>query len=98
MPPEVVLSHISELAVAIRSREISPVEVTTASIVHAERMQPILNGFITFTPDEALQQAHDLERRLMKGDYLGPLHGVPIGIKDMLLTKGIRTTDGGKTH
>lgn len=94
----VLLDNIWEIAPKIRSRQISPVEITLAAIAHAERMQPILNTFITLTPDEALQQAHELEGQLMKGEYLGPLHGVPIGVKDMFLTKGVRTTDGGKTR
>ena len=92
-----LLSHtISELAPRIKSREVSPVEVTQAAIAHAERMQPILKSFITLTPELALRQAQDLEKRLIRGEYLGPLHGIPIGLKDMLLTKGVRTTDGGK--
>ena len=87
---------ISELAPRIKSRELSPVEVTQAAIAHAERMQPILKSFITLTPELALRRAQELESSLMRGEYLGPLHGVPIGLKDMLLTKGVRTTDGGK--
>lgn len=92
----ILFDDIWELALKIKAREISPVEVTTAAIAHAERMQPILKSFITMTPDLALRQAQDLERRMMKGEYLGPLHGVPIGVKDMLLTSGIRTTNGEK--
>jgi aspartyl-tRNA(Asn)/glutamyl-tRNA(Gln) amidotransferase subunit A len=88
--------NISELAPRIKAREVSPVEVTQDAIAHAERMQPILKSFITLTPERALRQAQDLEGRLMRGEYLGPLHGIPIGLKDMLLTKGVRTTDGGK--
>ena len=88
--------NISELAPRIKAREVSPVEVTQAAIAHAERMQPILKSFITLTPEQALRRAQDLEGLLMRGEYLGPLHGIPIGLKDMLLTKGVRTTDGSK--
>ena len=87
---------ISELAPRIKSREVSPVEVTECALEHAERMQPILKSFITLTPDLALRRAQELEQMLMRGEYLGPLHGIPIGLKDMLLTTGVRTTDGGK--
>jgi aspartyl-tRNA(Asn)/glutamyl-tRNA(Gln) amidotransferase subunit A len=87
---------ISELAPQIKARKISPVEVTQAAIAHAKRMQPILNSFITLDEDGALHQAQEAESHLMRGEYLGPLHGIPIGLKDMLLTKGLRTTDGGK--
>lgn len=93
----VLLDDIWELAPKIKARQISPVEVTTAALAHAERMQPILNTFITLLPDLALREAQDLERRLMKGEYLGPLHGIPLGVKDMFLTKGVRTTDGSKS-
>ena len=88
--------NISELAPKIKSREVSPVEVAQAATAHAERMQPHLNSFITFTPELALEQAQSMERLLMRGEYLGPLHGIPMGLKDMLCTKDVRTTDGSK--
>ena len=87
---------IEELAPKIEAREVSPVEVTKAAIGHAERMQPRLKTFITFLPEMALSRAHELERALMKGEYYGPLHGIPIGIKDMIHMKGVRTTNGTK--
>jgi aspartyl-tRNA(Asn)/glutamyl-tRNA(Gln) amidotransferase subunit A len=91
-----LLDGIWELAPRIKARQVSPVEVTAAAIAQAERMQPIVNSFITLVPELALQQAHELERLLMSGEYLGPLHGIPIGVKDAFLTAGIRTTDGSK--
>ena len=88
---------ISDIASQIRERKISPVELTQAAISHAERMQHVLGSFITLTPELALRQAQEMETLLMRGEYLGPLHGIPIGLKDMILTEGVRTTDGGKT-
>ena len=85
---------IEELAPKIKERKISPVDVVDASLAQAERMQPILNSFITILGDRARQRARELEDSLMKGNYLGPLHGIPIGIKDNLATAGIRTTVG----
>jgi aspartyl-tRNA(Asn)/glutamyl-tRNA(Gln) amidotransferase subunit A len=93
---EIVRLTISELAPRIKSREISPVEVTEASLDRASRLQPILNSFITLLPEQAMNQAREQEASLMRGEYHGSLHGIPIGIKDNLATAGIRTTVGSK--
>jgi len=85
---------IQELAPKIRSREVSPVELIDAALAHVERMQPKLNSFITILGGQARQRARELEDSLMRGEYLGPLHGIPIGIKDNMATSGIRTTVG----
>ena len=87
---------IAELAPKIKAKEISPVELTDAVLAQADRLQPILNTFITLLPDEARRQAKEQEAALMRGDYRGPLHGIPIGIKDNLTTAGIRSTVGSK--
>jgi aspartyl-tRNA(Asn)/glutamyl-tRNA(Gln) amidotransferase subunit A len=93
---DLLSSGIGDIAPQIRERKISPVELTRAAIAHAERMQHVLSSFITLTPELALRQAQEMETLLMRGEYLGPLHGIPIGLKDMILTQGVRTTDGGK--
>ena len=85
---------ISELAPRIESREVSPVEVTEAALARADRLQPKLNSFITLLHERALARARELESELADGKYRGPLHGIPIGIKDNLATHGIRTTVG----
>jgi aspartyl-tRNA(Asn)/glutamyl-tRNA(Gln) amidotransferase subunit A len=87
---------IAEVARLIQSREVSPVEITEAALAQAERLQPVLNSFITLLPDQALTQARAREEAIGKGDYRGPLDGIPIGIKDNLSTAGIRTTLGTK--
>ena len=87
---------ISELAPRIKAREVSPVEVTEAALAQADRLQPILHSFITILHDQALGQAKELEAALTRGEYQGPLHGIPIGIKDVIATAGIRTTLGSK--
>ena len=87
---------ISELAPKIRSREVSPVEVTEASITQLDRLQPILNSFITILHDQAMSQAREMEEALARSEYRGSLHGIPIGIKDNIATEGIRTTVGSK--
>jgi aspartyl-tRNA(Asn)/glutamyl-tRNA(Gln) amidotransferase subunit A len=93
---EIVKLTISELAPKIKSREISPVEVTEAALDQANRFQPRLNSFITLLLEQAMSQAREQEAALMRGEYHGPLHGIPIGIKDNLATAGIRTTVGSK--
>ena len=87
---------ISELAPKIESKQISPVEVTEAALEQVDRLQPTLNSFITVLHEQAMAQAKDRERELMRGEYRGPLHGIPIGIKDNIATAGIRTTVGSK--
>jgi aspartyl-tRNA(Asn)/glutamyl-tRNA(Gln) amidotransferase subunit A len=84
----------SDLAAMIRRREISPVEVMRATLDRIERAQPILDAFITIAGDQAMTAAEEAERALMSGGALGPLHGVPFSVKDLVPTKAIRTTFG----
>ena len=82
---------ISELAPKVQAKEISPVELTDAALAQLDRLQPVLNSFITILHDQARIQARGQEAALMRGEYRGPLHGIPVGIKDNLATAGIRT-------
>ena len=93
---ELLTLTIAELAPQIRARQVSPVELTEAALAQAERLQPSLDSFITILHDTARQQAREQEAALMRGEYRGPLHGIPIGIKDNIATAGIRTTVGSK--
>ena len=93
---ELVNLTISELAPRIKAREISPVELTEAALAQVDRLQPTLNSFITMLHERARTQAKEQEAALMRGEYRGPLHGIPIGIKDNIATAGIRTTVGTK--
>ena len=87
---------ISEIAPMIQAREVSPVDLTEAALAEAERRQPTLNSFITILHEQAMAQAEQAEEALSRGEYLGPLHGIPIGIKDNIATRGITTTVGSK--
>jgi aspartyl-tRNA(Asn)/glutamyl-tRNA(Gln) amidotransferase subunit A len=87
-----VLFTICELSRQIRNRSISPVELTQHCLVLIEKLNPALNAFITVTADRALERARVAEREIFRGDYRGPLHGIPIGLKDILDTAGVRTT------
>ena len=87
---------LAEASAAIRDRRISPVELTEAALAEAERLQPLLCSFITILYDRARRDAKESADALSRGEYRGPLHGIPIGIKDNLATAGIRTTVGSK--
>ena len=93
---ELLKLTISEIAPLIQSRAVSPVELAEAALAEAEKRQPALNSFITIMRDEAVAQAVAAEAALARGEYLGPLHGVPIGIKDNIATASIATTVGTK--
>jgi aspartyl-tRNA(Asn)/glutamyl-tRNA(Gln) amidotransferase subunit A len=80
----------------IRERRISPVELTEACLARIASLEPRLNAFITVTADLARRQAQDAERELAAGRYRGTLHGIPIAVKDLFATKGIRTTAGSR--
>jgi len=81
-----------EAAEQIRARKISPVELTRQCLARIERLNPTLNAFITVTADTALEQARRAESEITAGKYRGPLHGIPIGLKDLFDTAGVRTT------
>jgi aspartyl-tRNA(Asn)/glutamyl-tRNA(Gln) amidotransferase subunit A len=93
---ELLTLTIAELAAKIKTRQVSPVEVTQAALAQADRLQPTLHSFITILHDRALHQAKEQEAALARGEYRGPLQGIPIGIKDNIATAGIRTTVGSK--
>ena len=78
----------------LRARQVSSVELTEHALTRIERHNPALNAFLTAAPDHALAAAREADAALASGEPLGPLHGVPIAIKDLSATKGIRTTYG----
>ena len=87
-----MLFTICELSRKIRDREISPVELTHHCLVLIEKLNPALNAYITVTAESALERARLAEREIFRGAYLGPLHGIPIGLKDIIDVAGVRTT------
>ena len=93
-PADLAYLSIRELGRSIERRELSPVEVTRATLERIARVDRALNAFITVTADAALDAAARAERAILDGAYLGPLHGVPIGLKDLYQTRGVRTTAG----
>ncbi len=83
---------IGEAGRRIAARELSPVELTRAYLDRNERLDPRVNSYVTVTADRALEQARALEAELARGQNRGPLHGIPIGLKDNIDTAGILTT------
>ena len=83
---------LTEAGNQIRTRRLSPVELTRECLTRTGRLNPVLNAFITVTGELALEQARLAEGEVMAGNYCGPLHGIPIGLKDLLDTAGVRTT------
>lgn len=83
---------IRDAADLVRKKKVSPVELTKACLARIERTNPVLNCFITITAESALQQARDAEAEVMQGKWRGPLHGIPIALKDLFDTAGIKTT------
>ncbi len=88
----------TELAARIRDRKLSPVELMKNTLARIEAVNPKLNCFCFVYPEEALAKARAAEQAVTEGRTLGPLHGVPIAIKDLTPTKGKRTTLGSYTH
>lgn len=85
---------LTEVAELVRRREVSLVEVTNAVLDRIERIGPLLNCYITVLADQARRRARGLENLLAGGTYLGPLHGIPLSLKDNIATAGVRTTAG----
>ena len=87
-------SPASELRALIADKQVSPVELTELYFERIDRLDTQLHAYLTLCRDEAMRAARYAESAVMQGDDLGPLHGVPISIKDLELTKGVRTTSG----
>src|ERR1041384_2757016 len=93
---ELLWTSALDLATRIRQKEVSPVEVMSAVLARIEAMNPRLNAFCLLAADQARAAARDAEVAVMKGEPLGPLHGVPVSVKDVIFTRGLRTTGGSR--
>ena len=85
---------IAEASDLLRRKQISPVELTTSCLARIEQLNPTINAFITVMHDSALAEARKAEEDITAGDWRGPLHGIPIGLKDLIDTAGVKTTCG----
>ena len=93
---ELCYTSLRGLATLIQRQEVSPVEATQAVVDRVEKFDRQLNSFITLLRDEAFAWARTAEQEISAGHYRGPLHGIPVAVKDLYYTKGIRTTAGSK--
>lgn len=93
---DLTLLSAAEQGRLIRERKLSPVELVRACLARIERWDPVLRAYITVCADAALESARAAEREITAGRWLGPLHGLPFGVKDQLNTRGIRTTLGSR--
>ncbi|MDA1298025.1 MAG: amidase [Chloroflexi bacterium] len=91
---ELLLKPVAELAVLISSRELSPVELAAATIRQIDRTQPVLNAYLERFTGEFTASARRAEQEIRSGDYRGPLHGIPVGLKDLVDARGHVTTGG----
>ncbi len=87
-----------DMAAGYRARRFSPVEVVDAVLARIERSAPRLNAFCVVTADAARREARRAEAALMRGERLPPLHGIPVSVKDMVITRGVRTTFGSAIY
>lgn len=81
-----------EASELVRRKKVSPKELTAACLARIQRLNPILNAFITVMAEQAMADAARAEAEIMKGRWRGPLHGIPVGLKDLVDTAGVRTT------
>ena len=86
----------TDLAPLLENKKVSPVEATQAYLDRIDDVDFKFNSYLTVSRGEALQAARDAEQAIMHGGYLGPMHGIPVAVKDQIWSKGIRTTGGSR--
>jgi aspartyl-tRNA(Asn)/glutamyl-tRNA(Gln) amidotransferase subunit A len=92
------LTSIAELAPRLRRKEISPVAIVEECLNRIAKLNPVLHAFITVTGESALAEARAAEAEIQRGEWRGPLHGIPVSLKDLIDTAGIRTTAASAVH
>jgi Asp-tRNA(Asn)/Glu-tRNA(Gln) amidotransferase A subunit family amidase len=95
---DLAFATLAQLAELVRTRKVSPVDLTRMYLARLKKYGPKLNCTVTLTEDLALAQASEAEREIKAGNYRGPLHGIPWGAKDLFATKGVRTTWGAEPY
>ena len=87
---------VAELSRLMEAKELSPVEVTEAYLRRIDELNFKFNSYLTVCRRQAIEQAHQAETAIIRGDYLGPMHGIPVAVKDQIWTQGVRTTNGSR--
>ena len=85
-----------QLSRLIGNKEVSCVEVAEAHLARCQALEPSLNSFITLLPDQAIAAARRADEEIAEGRFRGPLHGIPLGLKDLYYVKGVRNTSGSR--
>ena len=93
---EIPFLSVAELSALIREKKVSPVEAAEAYLERIDSLNFKFNSYITVCRNEALEAARDAEKAIAQGNYIGPMHGIPVAVKDQLWSKGIRTTVGSR--
>lgn len=93
---DILLASLGDVAERIRRRALSPVELTEAVLARIERLDPTLHAFVTVTPERARAAAREAESAVANGRWRGPLHGIPVSVKDLFDVRGVRTTAGSR--
>ena len=93
---EIAFLSVGELSRLIETREISPVEATEAYLERIDDLDFKFNAYLTVCRSQALEAAREAESAIARGNYIGPMHGVPVAVKDQIWTQGIRTTGGSR--
>jgi len=93
---ETIHLTLEDAAALVRDRRVTPAELTEACLARIEAVEPRLNAFVTVTADVARRQAREAGDEIAAGRYRGPLHGIPVAVKDLFATRGIRTTAGSR--
>lgn len=96
MAAELVFKTARALGELIRTRQVSSLDIIEAFLAQVEALNPRLNAFITVTADRARDRAREADADIRSGQYRGPLHGIPYALKDVVATRGIRTTNGSR--
>ncbi len=95
---EIPFLSVAQLSELIKTRDVSPVEVVEGYLDRIASLNDRLYAYLTVCRDQAVQAARESERALAQGEYKGPLHGVPVAVKDQINTAGIRTTFGAPIY
>lgn len=98
MAKELLGKTVTDVAPLIESKQVSPVELTQALLDHAHETNKVTNAYISFRDEQALDEAHQAESDITAGNYRGPLHGIPMAIKDNIYVGGETTTMASKIH
>jgi aspartyl-tRNA(Asn)/glutamyl-tRNA(Gln) amidotransferase subunit A len=91
---QLALLDLATVSQAVQKKEVSPVGLAQACLARIEKLNPILNAFLTVTAESALEEARTAETEIGRGEWKGPLHGIPLAVKDLAETAGVRTTAG----